>query len=249
MSNRVFLVLNAIILSLCLPDIVSANVIFEESFEDYALGSDLAGQGGWFGDSINVVNSTTGLGSHVVLGPSGPGISVANTHNLFRDESLDSNKVYTLSFDAFAGLTGAGFVNQAGLGPSSINSISFLVLGWSPNSGQTPGWSFLNISPDVAIERFIFVPGGAGQIVRLEVVLDLPNNEVYGRYDFGSGFQETEHVAPDPLIISVIRGVTLFGGGELDNIVVTETPEPTSLAVFMGLGIAIVYRRRGGGLV
>ena len=88
-----------------LPNLISfssAQVLFSENFESYAVGSNLNGQGGWAGQYRQIINTSPFLPGHVSDGEQ------QVVANLFSEAyhqlpaALNPNRVTTLTFDAYS---------------------------------------------------------------------------------------------------------------------------------------------------
>ncbi|MFN7939398.1 MAG: hypothetical protein U0R19_39090, partial [Bryobacteraceae bacterium] len=87
---------------------------------------------------------------------------------------------------------------------------------------------------------------------KLEVIVDGLNGLVYGKYDFGGGISgQTPQFAITSQQISQLAAVTIYVdlntpgrlGGEFDNILVEDVPEPAGLSI-VGLALLLAVRLR-----
>jgi len=146
-----------------------------------------------------------------------------------------------LSFDAFAVSSGTATTNTGVYFGKAVSPLNNLALGWGMQTGnlvfdarfatgnQLNEWS-IPYPVFAAYDR----PG------KLEVIVDGFNGLVYGKYDFGGGISgETAQFAITGAQISELAAITIFVdfntpgrlGGEFDNILVEEVPEPSNLAI------------------
>jgi len=216
----------------------TATILFEETFESYAAGSNLIGQGGWTGTNPILIGDVAAFSSRAADGRQNPGIHdmAYASHSL--NAPLDPNEITWMTFDALA-------VSQS---PSSHNSGVFFEavthdgFGWFVD-WTIPGWHF-DARGLVGSGGIISVTGGYDVPVQLGLVVDGPANEIYGFYNFGAGVQFTPHFSILPTQISNIDELEMFMdyrgslGAAFDNIQVSTEPipEPTTI-VLMGFGI------------
>jgi hypothetical protein len=217
-----------------------AATIFEETFETYAEGSNLGGQGGWIDGPLTVATGL--LGSKVANGLvfAGTGTQSRTIRPL---PTLDTSRLYSLSFDAFA-MSSSPRSHNSGVFFSDASSA--LIAGWytenNPNTGKPlQSWAFRTLSGNVLFS------GGFDKPVRLEIVLDPINGEVFGRADFGSGVFETSHSQLPTGVFASIDRILIdqdfrfspgFLGVEVDNIALATSTSglPSTSEVFPAKG-------------
>jgi len=242
---------------------VAATTLFQEDFETYAAGTSLAGQGGWYqvpgltapmmlsvGPNLGTVFADggirTGDGSYT-------GASISSVQHSFG--GINPSLTTTVSLDAFASTSYRSHASGAYLTSSSPGAY----VGWSAdwydtlNRGQAK-WQFATSSGPAQQ-----ILGGFDERVLLEIVLDAPNNEVYGRLTSSAGTVETTHYSfTSSQIVSLTElGLTQdfrdrsYLGVEMDNIRVGDAvpaiPEPGTITLvllgLLGLGRHSQYRR------
>lgn len=232
---------------LCAAPISWGGVLFSEDFESYADGSILGGQNGWQDTTTGSRRMHVGDGNYlptlVLDGRYTPnccgGIAFASKSLAHTVNPLSTT---VMTFDAFAVSSGTATTNTGvyfGKAAAPLNNLS---LGWGANA--TGLWVFDargvtgNPANDWVTPEPIFTtydrPG------RLEVVVDGINGFVYGNYDFGGGVSgQTPQFAVTNSQISQLGAITIYVdfntpsrlGGEFDNILVEEIPEPSNLAI------------------
>ena len=228
---------------------------FSDNFESYAPGSNLAGQGGWTGCGTIPINTSSSLPTQVArvdLG-SAAGCSGAKTGFAWIDHTfsgnIGANAVTTLSFNAYAPneshntnvfLSDAGGTNVNGI---DLDTDFFL-----------PGWQLI-LYKNGNGSAHINIPGGTGMPVSFEVVVDVPNQDVYAIYDFGSGPQTSATLSlVGDTTLSQWNTLSLVGDyrfglpqGQIDNLSLTQTPtaapEP-NFVMLLGAGIAAMLWKR-----
>ncbi len=237
--------------------IATAAPIFSEDFDSYADGSNLSGQGGWVGDIMYVNNGTYMTGSKVLDGRDDiPTKTISISRNGF-GSSLDSSAISTMTFDAYATTT-APLTHNSGVGLDNIAGGTLVA--WWPVKAQSGvfSWSFAPTGL-VGSGNYHLVAGGYNEVVSMSIVVDGVANEVYGKYDFGSGGTgETPHYSVTDAKIEELNSAVIyadyrspqnattphgdtFSGGEFDNMVVV--PEPASIIVLTLGGLAFIRRK------
>jgi hypothetical protein len=213
-----------------------ATTLFSDNFESYTAGANLAGQGGWTGCGSIPIGTSSALPTQVAradLGSAGcsgnlTGFAVID-HSF--SGSIADNVTTILSFNAYApsGAHDSG-VWLTDLGGNNLNGVLL-----SPDM-TVPGWTLLLYKNGGANDR-VNIPGGTGAPVFMEIVIDVPDQTVYAKYDFGSGLQTTStlSLAGDNTLsqwntLSVV-GDYRFGlpQDQIDNINLTQSPEPSTL--------------------
>lgn len=215
--------------------ITNAEVLFSEDFESYAEGSNLFGQGGWDElpfqpqlPSTTLVGIGSGLGTVVANGRLNTG--TGDLGYIFQSFEAPSNTdVYILSFDGY------GYSTDP---QSHVSGLCFYFvqkfLCWQVQgnfTGRTNVWRFTvdNLTGSHA-DNQIF-SDGLDKPVKFQIIVDAGNKEFFGRYDFGSGYIETNHFAITPLQLSEFEGITLFQdyrrptlylGFEVDNLLLEK---------------------------
>ena len=221
----------------------SATSIFTEDFESYTTGSDLNGQGGWYGNGSIFVDNLNG--SNAIGGSNEVGSGI---HTLRNDVSFDSAYgIYTLSFDG-----------GAQVGPNTHDAgIALSATGETPDGTErfigfnhhfTDGWFFR--PPDWSSPTFDFA-GTLGDDGVFEILVDATALEAWGRADFGGGWIETPRYGISTAELNALDGVIVWQNvGDsapssiIDNIALTHVPEPSGLLGF-GLGfLCLIARRR-----
>lgn len=252
-----FAVAVPIIAAACAATPATATTLFQEDFENYAVGSNLSGQGGWgpdhaYGGALNVGNGTFLPGK--VLN----GLDRTNsTENLSARPlgfALDPSRITTLAFDAYAHNPDYYQITVIGLG--NLNGINFEVGGPNWIGSYRDGWYF-DARGFLANPSALFIAlGGKDTPVKMSIVVDGVANEVYGVYDFGGGGQQTPHYAVTDAQIATLNEVGIefdFRNGktaaELDNLrvfdnVASAVPEPgTALLASVSLALLGFARR------
>lgn len=225
-------------------------LLFFENFEAYAAGSSLSGQNGWAGDTMYIGDSTH-LGSRALdafqSAPLGP-LSV-NTASKNLARALDPSEVTTLLFNAYAasGSQNSGIYLGAASQAMGLGWMIGNNLEWAFDARVTGAGNYLSLSP-----------GGMDANVSLGVVVDGPNGQVYGIYDFGSGQQTTAAFAITPSQITDYLGFVTamtdyrdFGGplprnaSQFDDLTVTTAvPEPATVVLTGIFLVALLGARR-----
>ncbi|MCA9140378.1 MAG: hypothetical protein KDB00_26585, partial [Planctomycetales bacterium] len=184
--------------------------LFAENFDGYLNGSDLGGQGGWIAEDGRVIIDQGKVAS---AADSNSVVAQVRQPLDLRALAASTSGIITLSFDVQATTTS---------GNSSVRIGDF---GWRNNNNT--GWDFLRVGPTAT-----FV-GGIGPVVRLAVVIDLGNSQIYGTYDFadGLGIRETPRYELTSSILATFTDVEIYqdrrtnltnrGPMLIDNIVVT----------------------------
>lgn len=230
---------------------VSADTIFSEDFEAYAPGSFLVGQGGWVrhpaAGSGNIrVSTGTNLPSKALDGTNGPD---SNQHILQHalPSAIDPSLVTILSFDSYAGSLASHNSGVLLAGEDSFNKI-----GWTPDIVRQEWRLYITLG---SLVQFWHVPGGAAANYfrpgYFEVVLDGVANEVFGRYDLGSGLLETPHYGVTDSELAVLSRVQIdqdfrgVRGVDLDNILVQTqvVPEPGTYALLATVIVLLAASR------
>lgn len=248
-SMNLFLTLSLLAAGLQLD----AETLFSDNFESYTAGANLAGQGGWTGCGSIPIGTSSALPTLVAradLGSAGCGGSLAGfaLMNHSFSGSIGDNVITTLSFEAYAPVgshdSGVWLTDLSG---PTLNGVQLLpdsnVAGWGLYLYENGG-SLGNIS----------IPGGTGASVSFQVVIDVPGQVVYVIYDFGAGPQTTSSLslAGSSSLHSwntlSIVGDYRFGlpQDQIDNISLTQTPEPSTLLSMLlcGTGLLAIRLRR-----
>lgn len=249
---RISLTLSNLLLIALAASNSRAQTIFQETFESYAIGGNLDGQGGWTGYNGTVpggadpvlIDSGTPLPTRFLNGHnSTTGTESEFVHPLSR--SLDSSQVTTLTFDAYSWSNS----HNSWVGFYANNNPASPVLYWEADErlpGNMDGWFFGAHQATGNNSNLVPVPGLINQITHFGIVVDGTNDTVYGTYDVGMGIQQTQAFSFTASQIASIQGITIgmdhrfgpqFTGAAFDNISV-QVPEPGALALLAGLGVA-----------
>ncbi len=253
--------------SLALP-LSGTTTIFSENFESYSAPVMLAGQGGWVDEGTGYGRAYVRIGSHLasqVLDGRYQNTPYGGIDFVIQSlpHALFPSLVTALSFDAYA-------VSDA---PPSTNTGVYLgdirhagvAVGWAIDPSL--GWYFASYSLGTG-GNTMWNLTGAGYLAsdsydraaHLGIVLDPLSGFFYGTYDLGSGVAgQTPHYGLSSNLsmidrVSLVVDLQYPGeprlGAELDNIFVSETPEPGSIwltgtaAALLGLGARRRWRRR-----
>ncbi|MBS1831027.1 MAG: hypothetical protein JST93_37385 [Acidobacteria bacterium] len=244
---------------LCACPLSFGGVLFTEDFESYADGSILGGQNGWQDTTTGSQRMRVGNGNYlptrVLDGRDTPvccgGISFAAKPF---SQAINPQSVTILSFDGYAVSSGTPTTNTGVYFGAAAQILNNLSVGWGTNT--TGFWVFDargatgNSQNSWETPEPIFTtydrPG------RLEVIVDGINGIVYGRYDFGGGISgQSPQYAITSQQISQLGSVAIYVdlntpgrlGGEFDNILVEDVPEPVNLSI-IGLTALLVLRLR-----
>jgi hypothetical protein len=202
--------------------------------------NNLEGQYGWSGPS-GIIPLTAG----VIDGQTDPGIGaqVSSNHPLPSFPADNSPVVLTADALAYSTTTGPGQVQSAQAGFYLTMPGSATGAGWLADTrGEFPyaTWAFDarsltgNLNDILPLPAAV-APWGFGHWVRLGVVVDRANLQVYGTYDFGSGSGQdiSGQTAPIPItaaeaaafnqvgVYEDYRNPTEYLGVKLDNLTVT----------------------------
>ena len=214
---------------------------FSETFESYAPGSDIVGQGGWIGAGGPMLVSMAGpLPTNVLDGVS----SAPNATQHFAGHALAApvlGQVTVFAFDGFA--SNSSHNSWVGLAADPTGALTYAVL-WDFVGGS--GWQ-LEIRED-GQSPVAFIPGiGANTVSRFQIFFDRMANQVWGTYDTGGGTVLTPQYAfasasfdqLDTINVSFdYRGTR---GIQVDNLQVSTVPEPsTALLLVLGAVAAAV---------
>ncbi len=232
---------------------LGATTLFSDNFESYGAGN-LSGQGGWTGCGSIPVGTSGALPTKVAradLGSAGcsgafSGFGIIS-HSF--PGSIADNVITTLSFEAYAP---AG-AHDAGVWLSDLGGTTFTGMQLIPDR-TVPGWSLLlyqNGNPSGRIS----MPGGTGVPVSFQVVIDVPGQIVYAIYNFGSGAQTTSALSlAGNTTLNQWTALSIAGDyrdglpqDQIDNITLTQTPEPSTLFLTAIIGLLVfpaVRRRR-----
>jgi hypothetical protein len=236
--------------------------LFTDNFESYTPGSNLSGQGGWSGCGSIPVAAGSGLPTQVasVGGGSSSGCTGSFAGLAFLQHSLagsiTSDSITTMSFDAYA-VPGSGHVtvdlNNRQLVDGQSNFVGIEVL--TTDGLANPGWE-ISTEGGSGTKQEVFIPGN-GSLLSMKLVIDMPDQIAYGIYDLGSGPQTTSAINLAGVDLTLVDRVEIVGDyrsgsstAEIDNLDVTQTPEPSTLLMtaFPGLvifGMKLRTRRSG----
>lgn len=222
---------------------VAAVSLFSETFESYAAGSNLIGQGGWTGTNPILVGDVGVFSSRAADGRQNPGHSNVAFASHALSAPLDPSEITRMTFDALA-VSVSPISHNSGVYFESAVANGF---GWFV-ARTIPGW-FFDARGLVGASGLLSVSGGYDTPVQFGLVVDGPANEIYGFYDFGAGMQFTPHFSVLPTQISNIDAVEMFMdyrgvlGAAFDNvqvstIQVSAVPEPATFWM-LGLGLLV----------
>lgn len=144
-ARRHFAVAVSVIAAACAATPATATTLFQEDFENYAVGSNITGQGGWVPD---YVNSAINVGNGIFL-PTKVlnGLARTNSAQNFSARPLgfafDPSRTTTFAFDAYA-KSGATHNGVIGLGNSSIPVFVFGGPYWQNDFFQGTTGAFLH---------------------------------------------------------------------------------------------------------
>lgn len=240
---NIFLTLSLLVAGLQLD----AATLFSDNFESYTAGANLAGQGGWTGCGSIPIGTSSALPTQVVradLGSAGCGAPLAGfaLMNHSFSGSIGSNVITTLSFDAYAptGAHSSG-VWLTDLGGPVLSGLQLLP------SQNVPGWALFLYENGGSIGS-ISIPGGTGVAVSFQLVIDVPGQVVYVIYDFGAGPQSTSTLSlAGSSSLHSWNTLSLVGDyrfglpqDQIDNISLTQTPEPSTLLSMLLCGAGVI---------
>jgi len=226
---------------------INGTTLFSDNFESYTVGANLAGQGGWTGCGSIPVGTSGALPTQVAradLGSAGctGGLSGFAVISHSFSGSIADNAVTTLSFDAYAS---AGS-HDSGVWLTDLGGITLNGVLLSPDQ-TVLGWTLI-LYQNGAGDHRISIPGGTGAPVSFQVVIDVPQQVVYAMYDFGSGWQTTSTLSlAGNTTLSQWKALSIVGDyrfnlpqDQIDNISLTQTPEPSMLLSTALCGIGFV---------
>jgi hypothetical protein len=216
-------VFHALLLAAALaPASASALVLFQDNFESYTPGTGIVGQNGWVGTGLDLVNTAAHLEGTSLLGPVNNGINQLNVFGHGIGSSLTAGLIYTLSFDTYARSTPL-ITHSSGMGVGNTsNTAAGAFAGsamWVPGefAYNTYGWRFDARQLTGGSGDYLTIFGGYDAIETLEIVIDGIAMEIYGRYDFGAGVQETTHYAIDEAKLTSIDAVAAYADYRGEN--------------------------------
>lgn len=231
---------------------------FTETFESYAAGSQLAGQGGWYQSTIAtaplVLSSGTGLSSIVADGLTrtgdGPYCYCNRWYSSVQHSVagvVDLTQATTLDADAYAFSAYQSHASGIALIAMDGSSSAGWYADWYDSVDRNqPKWQFVTPGGNEVFK------GGFDSPVHLQVVLDGAAGTIYGRLTHPAGVYETAHFSATLAEMAALSEVAIsqdfrdsYLGVEIDNITVGVVPEPTTyLLLLTGLAVLRVVAAR-----
>lgn len=234
---------------------VVAATLFAEDFESYAVGTNLIGQGGWFGGNDPVIVNNIGpLPTRVADGVNSISGSFFGNASHAILGGLPTDSVSTVTFDGFA--SNGSHDSWAGLSNTNDGISLSTSITWDINgfSSQGPvGWTFnIRQSTGPLLTRFS-TGSGLGTPAKFTIIIDPMALQAWGTFDFGAGATETPHVAVAAGTIAALDAVNIgfdfrgTRGIQVDNIIASSIPVPAALYLMLSclpIGIRIVRKNR-----
>jgi hypothetical protein len=201
----------------------ASEILFSDDFESYAPNSSLIGQNGWLATygSTAIIRSGTYLPTKVLDGRAFAGIRDQTEVYHLLSRPLDASQVTVLACDGYATSDPVRSHNNE----IRLRSADFSVFfAWTYNA-NSQSWGLSSL------DNPTYVPLNAGpdKAVHLSIVVDGPAGQVYGKFDDGSGVQETPRISITSAQITQIDRTSIYLdwrapeaqlGVEVDNLTV-----------------------------
>lgn len=222
----------------------SASSLFSEDFESYAAGSDLLGQGGWFGSGGPMLVGAGGPLPTRILDGLAAAASATQHFAAHTVAAPAAGLVTVMEFDALAATGSAN--SWAGLSSDASGSLNAAVI-WDLNGGH---WQLEIRQPGLPALAFSTALG-PNVPTHLRIYFDRSANEVWGSYLLGAIPNATTRFAFSPSSFDQLDTVNISfdyrgtKGIQLDNLSVSAVPEPETCAMLLaGLALVGIAARR-----
>lgn len=250
------------VLSLVFASSTQAAVLFQENFDSYIAGTNLAGQGGWtLTSGLNVeVNHFGPFGSQGYIGADNSPASATTSKISQNINPVPTTGILSLSYDGWGNLNNKRSHSSI-IGFNDFSTSDYVYMGYVNNFNTNPQRGIIFEVNGSSTREYLFLESTIpfDTVGHFEIVIDMDNDLLYGIADFNGNVQQTQNFALTSGLKNNLDSIIMYSdyrwtnsspfttGANFDNIVLSHTavPEPSTYALLLsGLLGLIAYRKK-----